>query len=55
MLAKAESKRREQQMTQLDGITNSMDMNFSKLREIVAEEPAAAAKSLQSCLTLRYH
>ena len=52
MLAKAESKRREQQMTQLDGITNSMDMNFSKLREIVAEEPAAAAKSLQSCPTL---
>ena len=27
-------------------------MNFSKLREIVAEEPAAAAKSLQSCPTL---
>ena len=52
MLAKAESKRREQQMTQLDGITNSMDMNFSKFREIVAEEPAAAAKSLQSCPTL---
>ena len=51
MLAKAESKRREQQMTQLDGITNSMDMNFSKLREIVAEEPAAAAKSLQLCPT----
>ena len=39
MLAKTENKRRRgwQRMTRLDGITNSTDMNFSKLREIAAD------------------
>ena len=37
MLGKIESKsrRRQQRMRQLDSITDSMDMNLSKLREIV--------------------
>ena len=38
MLGKIESRRRrgQQRMKQLDGITDSMDMNLSKLREIVS-------------------
>ena len=37
MLGKAEGRRRGQQrMKRLDGITDSMDMNLSKLREIVS-------------------
>ena len=37
LLGKIESKsrRRQQRMRQLDSITDSMDMNLSKLREIV--------------------
>ena len=36
MLGKTEGRRRsgQQRMRQLDGITDSMDMNLSKLREI---------------------
>ena len=41
MLGKIEDKRRRQQrMIYLDGITNSMDMNLTKLREIVKDRDA---------------
>ena len=41
MLGKIKSRRREQQrMRRLDHITNSMDMNLSKLREIVEDRGA---------------
>ena len=42
MLGKIEGKRRreQQRMRRLDHITNSMDMNLSKLREIVEDRGA---------------
>ena len=44
MLGKTEgrSRRRQQKMRRLDGITDLMDMNMSKLREVVMDREACS-------------
>ena len=54
MLGKTEGRRRGQQrMRQLNGITDSMDMNLGKLQEIVREQKAwqAVAHGLEKSQT----
>ena len=53
MLGKIEDKRGRQRMRWLDGITDAMNMNMSKLREMVRDGEAwhTAVPGVTKCLT----